>query len=78
MEAALVTLGLAWLGLRGVRALFATSTVFNKAGIQALAHVDATSLISAIALALLATFVAGLYPAWRIGRVSPAVYLKNQ
>jgi putative ABC transport system permease protein len=71
-------LGLAWLGLRGVRALFATSTVFNKAGIQALAHVDATSLVWTIVLALLATFVAGLYPAWRIGRVSPAVYLKNQ
>jgi putative ABC transport system permease protein len=71
-------LGLAWLGLRGVRALSATSTVFNKAGIQALAHVDASSLVSAVVLALVATFVAGLYPAWRIGRVSPAVYLKNQ
>jgi putative ABC transport system permease protein len=75
---AVLGLGLAWLGLRGVRALFATSTVFNKAGIQALAHVDATSLVATVALALLATFAAGLYPAWRIGRVSPAVYLKNQ
>lgn len=71
-------LGLAWLGLRGVRALFATNAVFNKAGIQSLAHIDASSLIAAILLAFVATFVAGLYPAWRIGRVSPAVYLKNQ
>ncbi|HEU4626604.1 MAG TPA: ABC transporter permease [Steroidobacteraceae bacterium] len=78
LSGAILGLGLAWLGLRGVRALSATATVFNKAGIQALAHIDATSLISAIVLALVATFVAGLYPAWRIGRVSPAVYLKNQ
>jgi putative ABC transport system permease protein len=62
-----------------VRSMFAsTSTAFNKAGLQALAHVDGTSLIAAIALALVATVAAGLYPAWRIGRISPALYLKNQ
>ena len=67
------------LGLRGVRALFATNAVFNKAGgYQALAHVDATSLVAAVVLAIVATFAAGLYPAWRIGRIAPAVYLKNQ
>jgi putative ABC transport system permease protein len=75
---AVLGLGLAWLGLRGIRALFATSAVFNRAGIQGLAHVDSTSLISAVVLALVATFAAGLYPAWRIGRISPGVYLKNQ
>jgi len=75
---AVLGLALSWLGLRGVRALFATSTVFHKGGVQNLAYVDATSLIAAIVLAIVATFVAGLYPAWRIGRVSPAVYLKNQ
>jgi ABC-type lipoprotein release transport system permease subunit len=32
----------------------------------------------AIALAVIATFAAGLYPAWRIGRIQPATYLKNQ
>jgi putative ABC transport system permease protein len=52
--------------------------VFHRGGVQDLAYVDATSLIAAIVLAIAATFVAGLYPAWRIGRVSPAVYLKNQ
>jgi putative ABC transport system permease protein len=75
---AVLGLVLAWLGLRGVRALFSTSSVFDHAGIQALAHVDSTSLISAVALAIVATFLAGLYPAWRIGRISPATYLKNQ
>jgi putative ABC transport system permease protein len=75
---AVLGLGLSWLGLRGVRALFATNAVFHRGGIQDLAHVDATSLIAAIVLAIAATLVAGLYPAWRIGRVSPAVYLKNQ
>ena len=75
---AILGLAFAWLGLRGVRALFATSTVFNKAGIQALAHIDSWSLIFAVLLALLATFVAGFYPAWRIGRISPATYLKTQ
>jgi putative ABC transport system permease protein len=75
---AVLGLGLAGLGLRGVRALFASNKVFNPAGIQALAHIDGTSLMATIMLALAATIVAGLYPAWRIGRVSPAVYLKNQ
>jgi putative ABC transport system permease protein len=75
---ALLGLALAWLGLAGIRALFTTTTVFNKAGMQALGHMDATSLVSAVLLAIVATFVAGLYPAWRIGRISPAVYLKNQ
>ena len=56
----------------------AARTGFVVAGIGSLAHVDAASLLSAILLAVVATFVAGLYPAWRIGRISPAVYLKNQ
>jgi putative ABC transport system permease protein len=75
---AVLGLAFAWAGLAGVRALFTVSTVFSKAGIGSLAHVDAASLISAILLAVVATFIAGLYPAWRIGRISPAVYLKNQ
>ena len=31
-----------------------------------------------LGLSLLAGLLAGLYPSWRIGRTSPAVYLKNQ
>jgi putative ABC transport system permease protein len=34
--------------------------------------------VTALGLALLATIAAGLYPAWRIGRIPPAVYLKAQ
>ena len=38
----------------------------------------AASVIWAVILAIVATLVAGLYPAWSIGRVPPAVYLKSQ
>ncbi len=31
-----------------------------------------------VALAVCATLAAGLYPAWRVGRIAPAVYLKSQ
>ena len=36
------------------------------------------SVVTALALALFATIAAGLYPAWRIGRIPPASYLKAQ
>jgi len=32
----------------------------------------------AVGLAVVATLAAGLYPAWRIGRLPPAMYLKSQ
>jgi putative ABC transport system permease protein len=41
-------------------------------------HVDGTVLALALALSLLAAVLAGLYPAWRICRMSPAAYLKTQ
>ena len=31
-----------------------------------------------VALAVGASLAAGLYPAWRVGRLAPAVYLKSQ
>jgi ABC-type lipoprotein release transport system permease subunit len=31
-----------------------------------------------VILAIIATLAAGLYPAWCIGRLPPAVYLKSQ
>ena len=37
-----------------------------------------TSVVTALALAFFATIAAGLYPAWRIGRLPPANYLKAQ
>ncbi len=39
---------------------------------------DFSSYLIALGLAVVATFVCGLYPAWRVGRLQPASYLKNQ
>jgi putative ABC transport system permease protein len=76
-------LGLAFgaLGLMGIRALYSITTVGSvtgTAGYRGLAHMDLSSYVTAVVLAIVATLVAGLYPAWRIGRLAPAVYLKNQ
>ncbi len=72
-------LGLALGGalLLGLRALYTVDPT-DAGGTQALAHVDITSVITALALAFFATIAAGLYPAWRIGRIPPASYLKAQ
>jgi putative ABC transport system permease protein len=79
LAGAALGLGLGALGLKGFRALYELSTLFNRgAGLQALAHIDIASVMIAMALAVVATFAAGVYPAWRIGRIQPAVYLKNQ
>jgi putative ABC transport system permease protein len=63
--------------LAGLRVLYTTNPD-DMGGTQALAHVDVGSIVTALALALFATVAAGLYPAWRIGRIPPAVYLKSQ
>jgi len=39
---------------------------------------EAGSLVLAICISLLAGLLAGMYPAWRIGRAAPATYLKAQ
>lgn len=76
-------LGLGALGLVGVHALYVTNDPTNvvansQGGYQQLTHFDAISVLWAVALALVSALAAGLYPAWRIGRVAPAVYLKSQ
>jgi putative ABC transport system permease protein len=63
--------------LAGLRTLYTVDPT-DLGGTQALAHVDIGSVVTALALALFATIAAGLYPAWRIGRIPPAVYLKSQ
>ena len=45
---------------------------------QSLATMDMQMLLMAFALALLTGLLAGLYPAWRIGRLSPSTFLKTQ
>ena len=74
---AVLGLALGGLLLMGLRALY-TVDATDSGGTQALAHVDVTSVVTALALAFFATIVAGLYPAWRIGRIPPASYLKAQ
>jgi putative ABC transport system permease protein len=74
---ALAGLALGGLMLLGLRVLY-TIDPTDAGGTQALAHVDPTSVVTALALALFATLAAGMYPAWRIGRIPPAIYLKAQ
>jgi putative ABC transport system permease protein len=74
---ALLGLALGGLMLVGLRALYTVDPA-DAGGTQALAHVDLTSVVTALVLALIATIAAGLYPAWRIGRIPPATYLKAQ
>lgn len=72
---ALLGLALAVLGLIGVHALYAEP---GGGGYQELTHFDATSVLWTLVLAVLSAVIAGLYPAWRIGRMPPAGYLKVQ
>jgi putative ABC transport system permease protein len=74
---ALLGLALGGILLMGLRALY-TFDAEDAGGTQALAHVDMTSVVTALSLAFFATIAAGLYPAWRIGRIPPASYLKAQ
>jgi putative ABC transport system permease protein len=46
--------------------------------IQSFVHMDIPVMLAAIGLSLLAGVLAGLYPAWRIGRLAPATFLKTQ
>jgi putative ABC transport system permease protein len=72
---ALLGLALAFLGLHGVRALYAQP---GDPVTQELTHFDAGSIVWAIVLAVVSAVIAGLYPAWRVGRLPPAGYLKVQ
>jgi len=61
-----------------VHGLYAATRFGEPGGYQELTHFDTSSVIWAVVLAIVATLAAGLYPAWRIGRMPPAVYLKSQ
>jgi putative ABC transport system permease protein len=74
LAAAMLGLLLGALGLRALRMLYATSA----AGYGELAQFSTTSLAVAGVLALVAVLIAGVYPAWRVGRMPPAVYLRSQ
>lgn len=64
---------LAVAGLAGIRAIYDGDGSYER-----LTSVDPTVVLATLALSLAAGVAAGLYPAWRIGRTAPAVYLKTQ
>lgn len=63
-------LGLAYLGLLGVKALY---NEYDR-----LVSLDLTMVSAAMAIALVSALIAGLYPTWRICQVAPATHLKTQ
>jgi putative ABC transport system permease protein len=80
LAAAGATLGLAFgaLGLWGLRTLISVLARTMGTGYQDIARFDLSSVAIAVGLAAIAALAAGLYPAWRVGRLPPAVYLKAQ
>jgi putative ABC transport system permease protein len=82
--AGLVGIGIAAIGLRLIRmfvlmrsAQFHDNPDFTTIA-QSLSHMDGQMILTAVALSLLAGVLAGLYPAWRIGRLAPATFLNIQ
>jgi putative ABC transport system permease protein len=69
-----IGLGLAAAGLAGIRQIYGSE--YDR--YEQLTQIDPIVVLATLALSLAAGFAAGLYPAWRIGRTSPAVYLKSQ
>jgi len=78
LAGSLLGLGLAALGLRVLQHMYATARFGRPGGYQELMHLDTAALVWALLLAVLATLAAGMYPAWRVGRLAPARYLKSQ
>lgn len=62
---------LAWLGLKGIVTLYGDM-------MQDLAKLDANMIIAAIALAIITSILAGIYPTWRASSIQPASQLKSQ
>ncbi|HEY1889951.1 MAG TPA: ABC transporter permease [Steroidobacteraceae bacterium] len=69
----LLGLALGAAGLAGVQAIYGQDNTYGM-----LAHFDPMGVAWALALAAAATLAAGLYPAWSVGRVPPAGYLKGR
>ncbi|HEY1556364.1 MAG TPA: ABC transporter permease [Kofleriaceae bacterium] len=69
LAGALLGLGLAWLGLWGVR--------HQPAEYAPLAHLDLPMLAATFGLAITSSVLAGLLPAWRGCQASPAIQLKS-
>lgn len=70
---AVLGLAVGAVGLTGVQAIYAQDGAYGM-----LAHFDPLGVAWALALAALSTLAAGLYPAWSIGRLPPAGYLRSR
>jgi putative ABC transport system permease protein len=66
----LLGLGLAWLGLWAIRQ--------QPTGFSDLIHLDVPMLATTFVLAIAASVLAGLVPAWQACQVTPAMQLKSQ
>lgn len=66
---AVLGLVLVFAGLLGIRKM--------PVPYAALAHLDATMFMAAVAMAIVAALLAGLLPAWQAGRTAPALQLKS-
>tara|TARA_R110002073_G_scaffold3990_5_gene26838 strand:- start:15904 stop:17217 length:1314 start_codon:yes stop_codon:yes gene_type:complete len=64
-------LGLALLGLEGVKMLYVELP-------DKIVHLDLTMVVVALVLALVSTIAAGLYPTWKACNIAPASQLKSQ
>jgi putative ABC transport system permease protein len=63
-------------GLAGIRTIY--DSELSGGAYDRLTQIDPLVVLVTLALSLLAGAIAGLYPAWRIGRTAPAIYLKTQ
>jgi putative ABC transport system permease protein len=64
-------LGLALIGLQGIKSLYGDF-------VDDLASLDLSMIIVALAIALISSITAGLYPTWRACNIAPASQLKSQ
>jgi putative ABC transport system permease protein len=68
---ALIGLLLTWLGLVGLRALYVDSDVGR------LAQLEPSMVLVEVAVAVIASLLAGVYPTWKACQVAPATQLKS-
>ncbi len=69
----LLGLIVAYFGLEGVKILLGNARMQTE-----WMHVDTTVVTVTVALAIVCTIVAGLYPIWRACNVNPSIHLKTQ
>jgi putative ABC transport system permease protein len=82
MIGGVVGLVLARLGLWAIRSMTYVAgpddSPERRALADSLSHMDYRMIVLAVGISILTGVLAGLYPAWRIGRAAPASFLKAQ